>query len=276
MNDDGNDHAPSTALSLDDSSDRGKEDVEVAMTDGRIGGDDEREEGGDAVAQDLEYIRNRDILAERLRGRRRRYVIGGVVFALLVASLLAIVLGIASSKRKSERNRANGIEDIFGDDDYGGQQQQQMQQQQQQQQQQHESLVRINDDDVTRPLSSSMEEINIPVLDNDSYIQIGGGPLASLVITNITSQPILGGECLISLDMTEVVYIPPRTTADGGNDIEPYDGAHYECCYEACMVTGGNDGSRMSSSECGVACVTIGIVDYEVGSIGGDDGARRR
>jgi hypothetical protein len=280
-----NDDAPPTLFSSNESRDGGKEGVEETMTDGRGegGGDDEREEGGggggDVVERDLEYIRRSDLLAERLRWRRRRRVIvGGVAFALLVASILAIALGIASSRRRHERVGTNGVEHIFGEDDYAGQQQMQ-QQQQQQQQQRHESLVNINDDVVVRPLSSSMEEVYIPVLDNDSYIHVGGGPLSSLVIANITSQPNLGGECVISLDMTMVLYIPPRTAADGGSDIEPYVGASYECCYEACLaMSGGNDISgTSSSSECGVACVTIGIVDDEEGGdMGGDDGARRR
>ena len=240
--------------SYDDENDNEKEDENNDRGEGEGEGKGVGEGGATNLSQDveenLEYLRKRDILADRLRWRR--CVIGGAFALLFVAALaLAIALGLAaSSESKSESaSMANG-----GNDAEGGQQQQQ----QQQQQGTTDSLVGINDDVIAIPLPSSpssyMEDVYVSVLDNDSYVVVGGGPSASLVVTNITRQPARGGECLISLDMTQVVYSPPPVELLGGGGLVD------ECGYEACMlVQGYNDGPY----ECGVAVVKIRIQDME-------------
>lgn len=120
-----------------------------------------------------------------------------------------------------------------------------------------------------------MEDSYVPVLDNDlfeiyipnedSATVLDGGGSAALLVTNITGQPSRGGECRISLDMTQVVYSPPRATTEGGE----YDVGYVdECGYEACLMVQDNG----EPSECGVAVVTINVQNVEE-EVEGDDAA---
>ena len=194
--------------------------------------------------------------------KKRRYMIGGGIALTLV--VIAIVLGVTLSSSKNSSNDSSNNNSNSSSN--GEEQDTNMMGAAQdaivpndQAEQDAPSLVvdpntfSINDDEVTyftHSFSMGSEGIEddavyIPVLDNDSP----GDQDIGLIVNQIKASDIWGpnhGECIISMDLTMVVYTLNDRKFIGSD----------ECVYEAC--TAGEE-----DQVCGTAKVIINVEESE-------------
>jgi len=105
------------------------------------------------------------------------------------------------------------------------------------------TTLQINDDKITLTQGTD-DAAFIDVLENDE----SSSSSLLLVVRSITAQAT-NGECVISIDLQQVVYTPTNMDYSGSD----------KCTYEACIVDEDNEWS----DECGTAVVRIEIEEEE-------------
>jgi len=108
------------------------------------------------------------------------------------------------------------------------------------------SNLRANDDTAT--IISGIDDVAfIDVLEND----VTSNSPKAIVVKSITAQAA-HGECVISMNLKEIVYTPPNIGEYIGSD---------ECTYEACIV---DESDEWGNADCDTAVARIEIIEDEV------------